>query len=252
MNFKILSFVGVSVLAMVTSVGWMFNNVATSKEVLIPSTNLENKVIKLQPVPSNNSSVLRLNLLSEQVVQLKGPIFENAEFVVEELKQKAKTQKELFLLIDSPGGSVMAGAMILSAMEASPALVHTVCMGLCASMAFVIHQYGHSRLALNRAILMAHPAAGGVEGTLGQMSARLSTITRYVDKMDAHIAKRAKISFEDFKALTVSEFWIDSEDALEKHFLDKIVDINVDASGTVFIMKQQSDDNLYKHMDLVW
>lgn len=183
-------------------------------------------------------TVTRLNLSANEVVYITGVIMENAEGIVAELKEKAKHNKTVWLLIDSPGGSVIDGAAIVSAMEASPAKINTVCLSVCASMAFIIHQYGNKRYALDRSILMAHPASGAVQGTMEQMAARLNILTRYVDKLDVQITQRVNVPFDSFKTLIVSEFWRDAEDALALHYVDGLVDVTTDAKPAKTLLEE--------------
>jgi len=197
---------------------------------------------------SSEKKIRRLILKESQIIFVRGPIGSNSQDFIEEIHRKAKSEKDLYLLIDSPGGSVLDGSLVVSAMEASPAKVHTVCMGLCASMAFIIHQYGATRLAVDRSMLMAHPAAGGVRGSLEEMQSQLGTIIRYVDKADAYIAKRSGISFLEFKTQIVSQKWIDAEDAKEYHFVDELVDVETDAKPAPEVMNF-SDQKRY--FDLV-
>lgn len=202
------------------------------------------------PPAVNKKLIKRLDLKSEQTIYLSGPI-QDVSSVVEEIKAKSKGNSDLYLLIDSPGGSVFDGALVISAMEASPARVHTICMQMCASMAFIIHQHGTTRLAIDRAILMAHPASGGVRGTLEQMSSRLNMVNVYVDKMNAYIANRMGISLLDFKAMTVSEFYVDSEDALKSKLLDGIVSTTTEGPNLSQLL-QSSPQQIKQKLYFVW
>lgn len=200
-------------------------------------------------------SVVRLNIPENEVVYIRGAIMSNAANIVAEIKEKSKTAGQIFLLIDSPGGSVIDGAAIVSAMEASTVKVNTVCLSICASMAFIIHQYGAKRYAVDRSILMAHPASGGVQGTMGQMKARLDVLTRYVDKLDFLITKRVNLPFGDFMTLIVSEFWIDAEDAVKAHYVDSLVDVTTDAKPSaiqVTDFARGSDEAWKNGIDLIW
>jgi ATP-dependent protease ClpP protease subunit len=97
-------------------------------------------------------------------------------------------------------------------------------------MAAIIHQYGKERFMVNRSLLMFHPAAGGLQGSVDQMRSRLGMIDRYVNKMDAYIAKRAGIPYDRFMVAILTEVWIDAEDSLALHFADKIVNVVEDQS----------------------
>jgi ATP-dependent Clp protease protease subunit len=175
---------------------------------------------------SNAKRIHTVKPVGNRVLLLWGQVGETSLGLAEEIKQLgAESKAPIYLLINSPGGSVLDGALIISAIEASPAPVHTVCMQLCASMAAVIHQYGKERMMTDRAILMFHNAAGGTQGYVPQMLSRLNLINRYVNKMNAFIAARAGVNLTDWAARMDNEVWIDAEDATASHLNDKIVNI---------------------------
>jgi ATP-dependent Clp protease protease subunit len=132
----------------------------------------------------------------------------------------------ILLVIDSPGGSVMDGAKVISAIESSRRPVLTVCYGLCASMAAMIHQYGTKRLMVDRSILMFHNASGSVEGEVTKMISHLTFVNDYVNKMDRYVAHRANMNFSDFSKLQASEIWIDAEDSYGL-YSDQTISLNL-------------------------
>lgn len=152
-------------------------------------------------------------------------------------------------MIDSPGGSVVDGSQLISFMEASSVPIHTVCLKLCASMGFVIHQYGKTRLAVDRSFLMAHPASGGTRGQLDNMISQLNALQRYVTKSNNYIATRSGKTLAEFKELWAFEMWKDAEDSKELGFLDNIVSLNGD-------FELQRPVDLFEHhnkkLDLTW
>ena len=199
------------------------------------------------------SKLHRLHISDSQIIRLDDVVNEaTASKLVRDIKTKGKGQKDLYLLINSPGGSVLDGALVLSAIEGSKARVHTVRIGMCASMAFVIHQYGYTRLALNRSILMAHPASGSLSGSLEEMQSLLGTISRFVDKMNADISKRAGLSLSAFKTLEVSQFWIDAEDAKKQGFVDMLVDIPAQSSPVSIFMPESNAQYFKREFKFVW
>lgn len=199
---------------------------------ILPTQEVVNVVNnKTVAATSKKKVVTNLNLSEEQVVYITDTIDEGAEKIAEEITKKSKKGKPLYLLISSPGGSVMDGALIISAIEASSVPVYTVCKNLCASMAAVIFSYGTERYMVDRSILMFHPAAGGVRGTLEEMQSLLGTITLYVNKMNYYIAQRANLTPEVFQTMWVSQLWMDAETSLQKKFSDKIVNLNVSGDG---------------------
>jgi len=156
-----------------------------------------------------------------------GPITEASLGLAGDIAEKALTEKEIFIFLNSPGGSVLDGAQIIAAMQSSKVPVHTVCLQLCASMAAMIHAYGTTRNMTDRAILMYHDAAGGVEGYVPHMLSQLNTIDRYTKKMSTYIARRAGIDPLVFIASLSQQVWRDSEDATAQHFNDNIVSLNL-------------------------
>lgn len=171
-----------------------------------------------------------LQLQAEQVLHLSGEVGGNIDPLISQLNKlnKDRSVKEIYLLIDSPGGSVLDGARFVSAMEASRKPIHTVCTTMCASMAAIIHQYGSKRLMLDRSILMFHDAAGGLQGSIPQMRTRLNFFDRLTTKMDAYIANRAGVDLNQFMVELHSEVWMDAEDSTDKHFNDEIVYVVVE------------------------
>lgn len=139
------------------------------------------------------------------------------------LIEKGKSKEPIFIMIDSPGGSVILGNQLLSLMEAADGPVYTVCMRFCASMAAIILEYGTKRFALDRSVIMFHDAAGGLEGSLEQMNGMLQFYRKMVEKTNRHIAQRSNMTLEKFLSLESHELWIDSEDAKNLNLLDDLV-----------------------------
>lgn len=194
------------------------------KDVVQPQDVVQNKPADVEVAPKH---IYTLKVTKDNSVLLFGEIGAEAATVANQILAKSNNNEPTLLLINSPGGSVLDGALIVSAVEASNTPVYAVCMQLCASMASLIHGHASARLMVDRSILMFHPASGSLQGTTNQMYARLSTLTRYVDKMDAMIAARAGISLESFLQRKSGELWIDAEDAVDQHFADAIVSLDL-------------------------
>lgn len=139
----------------------------------------------------------------------------------------AKSADPIYLLIDSPGGSVLAGGALVSEMEASKAPIYTVCTALCASMAAIIHSYGTQRYMLDRAILMYHPASFGAQGQVKNVKSLTLMIDSYVEKFVDNIINRSKADRNKFQLEVAYEKWIDAEDSTREGFNDAIVNLNV-------------------------
>ena len=202
-----------------------FALIRPTSEILTPSVT--NNVITTQ---SNNVetnkvpvNVKRIKVNDNDIITLFGEVDEVSALVLIKAINEHQNSKELFLLLDSPGGSVFAGLTIITAMEASKVPINTVVTGLCASMCAMIHQHGVKRLMFDRATLMFHPASGGLGGTLEQMETRVNYISNVVKKMNERVAERSGLTFDEFKKMYLVEKWIDARDAVRDKFADGLV-----------------------------
>lgn len=177
-------------------------------------SKLENKRKIIHSLKLNPSRTLYIN--------------SEVNYLTEELAPKItrlsrQSKEPIVLIIDSPGGSVFSGEKVVSAIEAASSEVYTVCVGVCASMAAIIHQYGTKRLATDRSILMFHDAAGMAVGRVGEMLSLLSMIKRKLEKTNHYIASRSKLTYEELVSLGANNFWVDAEDAMSKGLVDNLV-----------------------------
>lgn len=169
----------------------------------------------------------------DQVVYLQTDVNKGSvDKVINDLeKARQSGLTHVYLVIDSPGGSVFDGAKLVSYIKASSLEIDTVCETLCASMAFHIFQTGTRRLMLDKAILMAHPASGGARGTVEEMKSMIDMVKLYVDRMDADTAKRAGVPVEAFKVRVLNNMWLEARDAVSEKFADEIITLEYIKSG---------------------
>ena len=109
-------------------------------------------------------------LLMDRIVFLGSPIDDNvANIVIAQLLflEADDPDKDIYLYINSPGGSVYAGLAIYDTMQYLKAPVSTMCMGLAASMGALLLATGADgkRSALPNSRIMIHQPSGGSQGT---------------------------------------------------------------------------------------
>lgn len=203
-----------------------------------PSTENRTTVIvnKYEPAPNinlnvaatNSVDVTRIEIKPEQAVYINTEINEmSVALVIKQLIEREKTGQPIYLLIDSPGGSVLDGAQIVSFIETSKVPIYTVCTKMCASMAAIIHQHGKERYSLDRSVLMFHPASGGARGQVENMRSLLNMVSRLIKKFDSYIINRSKMDQATYNNLVAYELWLDGEDSLKLGFVDKLVSIRM-------------------------
>lgn len=201
--------------------------VKTETDVTVESPNQLVPLGGTVDLDSNKKTIKQLVLTSENTVLLIGEITPDQSLLGQEINEKSKSGKPVYLLISSPGGSVLDGNMIVSAIQASPVPVYTICLQLCASMAAIIFEMGSQRYMVDRSILMFHEASGGVKGQFNQMKSQLNIFDKIITKLDAEIAKRVGLELPVFMAKPPNELWLDSEDAVKQNYADKLVNLNL-------------------------
>lgn len=237
-NFKALGYALVIVLFVTgTTLIAVGNTVKPSVVVKnLPTQLLPMNAGALEPTSNKSKEIVNVQVPAEQVVALVGEIGNEALSVANEITEKANNGSPVYLLISSPGGSVLDGALIINAIEAAPVPVYTVCMDLCASMAAIIHQYGSNRFMVDRSILMFHDAAGQFQGYFPHINSRFTAVDRYINRFNSYISTRTGMPFEDLAQAEHTEMWLDAEDSLARKFTDKLVYIQV--------MKKNKSQNL--------
>lgn len=201
-------------------------NMDASTTMQVPST-------EASPAPKvalaeRTKIITHIVLDVERTVQLLGEVGPSAEDIAKKITKLATaSDKPIYFVINSPGGSVLDGAILVSAIESSRAPVIVICHSLCASMAAIIFEYAHDRYMTDRSFVMFHPASGGAEGEIDKMASRLGSIQRFIGKFDSYIAARANVPYNKFHSLTQNELWLDSEDAVNSGFADKIVSVDL-------------------------
>jgi len=215
------------------------------EEITVPTVK---EFAKDASVPeSEKIRITRLEVDAEQVILFNAQVdYNSVGRTIDRLEQLAELgYNQAYIVLDSPGGSVIDGANLISYIKASKMKIDTVCQGVCASMAAQIHQAGRTRYMTDKSILMFHPASAGVQGSLEQMLNQLNTIKKYVDRLDAEVAARAKIPYETFKAMLVSELWVESVDAIEMGLTDKLVYIftKTESGGLSFNLQKEIKTN---------
>jgi ATP-dependent Clp protease protease subunit len=197
----------------------------TPNEEIINTPTVKEFVQNNTPPSLNKLEVKRIELDPNQVIMFNTQVdYQSVSLTISRLDElTAQGYNHVYIVLDSPGGSVIDGANLIAYMKASKIRIDTVCQGICASMAAQIHQAGKKRYMTDKSILMFHPAALRMGGKVEEMLNQIITIKKYVDRLDAEVAARAGIKYEVFKQMIVSELWVESVDAVEMGFADKIV-----------------------------
>ena len=234
MNKKLLVLGVVGVLGLTSLVSTNYRQTNYDQEVLVPTATSRVPIVGTAPELSKinlsttgETKVIKtLKVDPKRTVRIDFPIgyFEPIDTEVkQQLSELGNSKEPIFVLLNSPGGSVDVGNEIISLMQAADGPVYTVCLSLCASMAAVILEHGTKRFALDRSTVMFHDASGGARGSLGQMNSLLQFYRRGIEKTNRYIAERSGMKYEAFMDLQRDNLWIDAEDAKALNLVDDLV-----------------------------
>jgi len=126
-------------------------------------------------------------LLKDRIIFLSGEIDDvSANIIVGELLfLNSQSKDDIFLYINSPGGSVTAGMAIYDTINFIDADVSTICVGMCASMAAFLLSSGTKgkRICLKNGEVMIHQPLGGVQGQATEIKIAAERIIKLKKKL---------------------------------------------------------------------
>ena len=132
--------------------------------------------------------------------------------------------KDIYLYINSPGGSVDSGMAIFDTMQWISNDVATVAMGLAASMGQFLLSAGTpgKRFALPHSRIMMHQPSGGLGGTASDIRIQAEQSLHIKRTMAGLIAQHTGQSIEQIEADSDRDRWFTAEQALEYGFIDHV------------------------------
>lgn len=166
-------------------------------------------------------------LLKERIVFLGGPIDDyTANLVIAQLLflEAEDPKKDVYLYINSPGGSVTAGLAILDTMNYVKPDIATVCVGIAASAAAVILSAGKKgkRFTLPNSEVMIHQVMGGVEGQATDIAIAAKHILRTKENLTKILAKNTGKTYAQVEADAERDYWMTSDEAKKYGIIDDI------------------------------
>lgn len=135
-------------------------------------------------------------------------------------------EKDVFLYINSPGGSVSAGLAIYDTMQYIKPPVSTICMGLAASMGAFLLAAGAEgkRIALPNSRVMIHQPTGGARGQASDVKIHAEEILYTRKRLNDLLSKHTKQPLEVIDRDTDRDFFMSAEEALKYGLVDKIIE----------------------------
>lgn len=134
-------------------------------------------------------------------------------------------KKDIWLYINSPGGSITAGMAIYDTMQYVKCDVSTICIGMAASMgAFLLCSGAKGkRIALPNAEIMIHQPAAGTQGKVTDMEIDVERFLKIKARMNRIMAENTGKTPEQIKADSERDHWLLAEEAREYGLIDKVI-----------------------------
>jgi ATP-dependent Clp protease, protease subunit len=168
-------------------------------------------------------------LLRERIVFLVGPVNDAvANLVVAQMLflESENPDKDIFLYINSPGGSVSAGMSIYDTMQFIKPDVSTMCMGLAASMGSFLLMAGAKgkRLSLPNSRIMIHQPSGGAQGQATDIEIHAREILKTREILNRIYADRTGQTLEKIRVDMERDFFLDPNEAKAYGLIDQVID----------------------------
>ena len=166
-------------------------------------------------------------LLRERIVFLGEPVTsDSANRIVAQLLflEADDPDKDIFLYINSPGGSVYDGLGIFDTMQHVKPDIHTVCVGLAASMGAFLLCAGAKgkRSSLLHSRIMIHQPLGGARGQASDIRIQADEILFIKDKLNKELSDRTGQPIERIREDTDRDFYMSPSEAIEYGIIDNV------------------------------
>ena len=168
-------------------------------------------------------------LLRERIVFLGQQVDSDlANLIVAQLLflESEDPEKDIYLYINSPGGSVTAGMGIYDTMNQIRPDVSTICVGLAASMgAFLLSAGAHGkRMSLPHSRIMIHQPLGGAQGQATDIEIQAKEILYHKKKLNDLLAEHTGQSMERIQDDTERDFFMSAEEAKDYGLIDQVIE----------------------------
>lgn len=166
-------------------------------------------------------------LLKERIIFLTGTVEDHmANLIVAQLLflNAEDPKKDIYIYINSPGGSVTAGLSIIDTMHHIKPDIATVCVGMAASMGSLILSQGAKgkRFILPNAEVMIHQPSGGAYGQASDIDITAKHILKTRDRLNKMLAKATGQKLSKIESDVDRDFFMDAEESKKYGIVDKI------------------------------
>ena len=167
-------------------------------------------------------------LLNDRIIFLSDEVNDvTASLVVAQMLylEAQDPDKDIYLYINSPGGSITAGMAIYDTMNYIKCDVSTICIGMAASMGAFLLSSGAKgkRFALPNAEVMIHQPLGGMQGQATDIKIHADRIIKIKAKLNSLLAEQTGKPLETIERDTERDNFMTADEACEYGLVDKVI-----------------------------
>ncbi len=198
--------------------------------------SLDNQVINSTLVPmvveqsarGERAYDIYSRLLKERVIFLVGPVEDySANLIVAQLLflESENPDKDIYLYINSPGGSVSAGMSIYDTMQFIKPDISTLCIGQAASMGALLLNAGAKgkRFSLPNSRMMIHQPLGGFQGQASDIQIHAKEMMRVKEKLNEIIAHHTGLPVDTIAKDTDRDNFMSADEAVRYGLIDAVI-----------------------------
>ena len=170
-------------------------------------------------------------LLKDRIIMLNGEVNDaSASLIVAQLLflESEDPDKDIYLYINSPGGSITSGMAIYDTMNYIKPDVTTICMGMAASMGSFLLSSGAKgkRYALPNAEIMIHQPLGGFQGQATDFDIHARRILKIKENLNKILSKNTGKPLDEIKKDVERDNFMEAKEACEYGLVDKVIERN--------------------------
>ena len=170
-------------------------------------------------------------LLKDRIIMMSGEVNDvMSNLIVSQLLflESEDPDKDIYIYINSPGGSITAGMAIYDTMQYIKPDVSTICIGMAASMGAFLLSAGAKgkRFALPNSEIMIHQPLGGYQGQATDIEIHSRRMLKIKESLNTILSENTNQPLEKVKADTERDYFMSAEEAKNYGLVDKVITKN--------------------------
>lgn len=164
-------------------------------------------------------------VISNRLIDVSGGVtFDSMKGAQKKLLElDAEGNEPIWIRINSPGGSVDAGLILIDTLKAVDSPVHCIVESSAYSMAAILLTYCDKKYGMPHATFMLHEASYGTAGEDPSNRSKLDFLTKYLDRLHEEIAKNLKMDLKKYRARIRDAWWMLADEAKSIGLIDQII-----------------------------